>query len=254
MLDRNISRRRLITACATAVVLLATSARAQTIGDIVAERVQEIEREMNRRRMAGSPLPSEWFAERLAPGLDARQRRIAAFHLLQRIPYKLTAWNNDPDSLFSLGRGDCRHKSAAIRRLMRLLGYRAELVQLPFDWADLPIPRDVLSPLTETRGIHDAVEVVIDGERRLVDPTWDPPLGTVGFPVLEVWDGVSSTPFITPRATTIVRAGDIPEGRSIYDQFKIAWPKREKTLAYNRAFNDWSDQVRARAVAIAESR
>jgi hypothetical protein len=184
------------------------------------------------------------LAEELSRGISSRDSRIAAFHLVQRVPYKLTKWEGDPDSLFVLGRGDCRHKSAATRRLMRLLGYPVDAVKVPFDWADLPIPERVLARLSETRGIHDAVEVIIDGQRRLVDPTWDPALGAISFPTIPLWDGVSSTPLITSRATIIVRTGDLPQGRNLYDHFNISWPVREKTLAFNKAFNEWSDSLR----------
>ncbi len=254
MYVKQMSRRGFLGLAGAAMALSATGAYGQTRSEAAMTRVIEVESGMRDRRNAGRPLPAEWFAEELSRGLSPRDSRIAAFHLVQRVPYKLSSWTGDPDSLFTLGRGDCRHKSAATRRLMRLLGYQANAVQLPFDWADLPIPESVLAPLSETRGIHDAVEVVIDGERRLVDPTWDPALGTVGFPTLALWDGVSATPFITPRATVIVRAGDVPQGRNLFDHFKIGWPVRENTLAFNRAFNAWSDEIRARAQPLAELR
>ncbi len=245
------NRRQFLGLAGAAVTLSATWAYGQ-VG--IEDRVIAVEGEMISRRSAGRPLPSEWFAEELSRGLSLRDSSIAAFHLVQRVPYKLSSWTGDPDSLFTLGQGDCRHKSAAIRRLMRLLGYQASPVQIPFDWADLPIPENVLALLSETRGIHDAVEVVIDGQKRLVDPTWDPALGSVGFPIARSWDGVSSTPFVTSRANIIVRAGDVPQGRSLYDHFRIAWPVREKTLAFNRAFNAWSDELRASAQPLANAR
>lgn len=215
-------------------------------GDVVMARVRQTENRIAERLASGLAIPAEWTSQALADGLDERQRRQAAFYLVQRVPYKLTAWTGDPDSLFTLQRGDCRHKSAALRRLYRAWGLQTVAVRVPFDWADLPIPGSVLSPLDETRGIHDAIEVRIDGRAVLVDATWDAALGSIGFPMTGNWDGISPTLAVTQNADIIVRPNDVPDGTNLYDRFGIAWPVREKTLAFNRAFNAWSDEVRDR--------
>ncbi|MER9953085.1 transglutaminase family protein [Mesorhizobium sp. M0047] len=232
---------------AGATALVANKAAAQeATASTVAARVAEAEQQIVRRRAGGDSIPAEWVVERLGVGLSKRDRHIAAFHIVRNVPYKLTAWKGDPDSLFTLGRGDCRHKSAAFLRLMRAWDFHARPVQVPFDWADLPVPRSVLQPLLETRGIHDSVEVRIDGAMALVDPTWDPPLGAAGFPVLADWDGIGPTLGITSKADTIVRRGDVEAGTDLYSYFGINWPERDRTLAFNRALNAWTDEVRAR--------
>lgn len=99
--------------------------------------------------------------------------------------------------------------------------------------------------LTDTRGFHDTVELTLDGQRIIVDPTWDPALAAAGFPVMPAWDGVSSTAPVTIGQLTAIRPGDVPEGVSLYDHFGLRWPVREQTLAFNRAFNAWSDTFRA---------
>ncbi|ODT74926.1 MAG: hypothetical protein ABS76_35640 [Pelagibacterium sp. SCN 64-44] len=205
--------------------------------------VLETEAAIAARRNAGQPVTAGWVIDRLAP-LDERLRRIAVFELVRRVPYKLSGWTGDPDSLFNLGRGDCRHKEAACRRLLGRLGLQVVHIRVLFDWADLPIPREILAPLTDTRGFHDTVEMTLDGNRVVVDPTWDPPLAAAGFPVLPAWDGVSATPPVTNGALTIVRPGDIPGDVNLYEHFSVRWPVRERTLEFNRAFNAWSDGYR----------
>ena len=209
-------------------------------------RVAELEREMATLRAEGKPISTGWVAGKLEAGLTDRDRRVAAFKIVQNLPYRLTAWTGDPDSLFANGRGDCRHKSAALLRLMRARKFDARPIQLPFDWADLPIPKAVLAPLAETRGFHDTVEVRINGKMTLVDPTWDPVLAKAGFPFLANWDGIESTPAITPRANGVIRQGDFKAGTDLYAHFGIRWPERARTLAFNRAFNAWTDELRAR--------
>lgn len=169
-------RRAFILGLASAAMLSRLSARE---APVTSQRVEILERELAARRDAGRPLTARWINEALGSDLDHLERRISTFELVRNVPYKLTGWKGHPDSLFNLGQGDCRHKSAAMIRLTRDAGGQARPIQVPFDWADLPIPPGVLSPLSETRGINDSVEVEIGGRWVLVDPTWDVPPGKV---------------------------------------------------------------------------
>lgn len=227
-----------------AAALLAAIRPAFAQGDF-ASTVLAVETQLTARRSAGQAITVDWLIASLG-SMDDRLLRIAAFELVRRVPYKLSSWTGDPESLFNAGRGDCRHKEAAARRFLSRLGYRAVHIQVLFDWADLPIPGDILGNLNDTRGFHDTVEWVdSDGRRVLVDPTWDPALAAAGFPVLPAWDGVSSTMPVTNGTLTAILPGDIPEGVSLYDHFGLRWPVRERTLAFNRAFNAWSDTFRS---------
>lgn len=233
-----------------AVALVTGRGHARSTAVTVGERVAALENEIARRRRTGTAISGNWLALQLEQGLTTRERRIAAFRIIQNIPYKLTPWKGDPDSLLTLGQGDCRHKSAALLSVLRALKVEASPVKVPFDWADLPIPPNVLGHLLETRGIHDAVEARIDGKVVLVDPTWDPALKSVGFPVLSDWDGVGATLPITPNANIVVRAGELKAGTDLFAHFGIAWPQRQRTQAFNRALNAWTDEVRAGASAV----
>jgi transglutaminase-like putative cysteine protease len=215
----------------------------QSIAQDIASRVAEVQAEIVARRAGKRPITASWVASRLGDGLTERERRGAAFLLVQSIPYKLTAWSGDADSLFVLGRGDCRHKAGGLLRLLKAWKMEARPIQVPFDWADLPIPADVMKPLKETRGVHDSVEVKIEGQYVLVDATWDPALGGAGFPVLNGWDGISPTLPITPKADVVIRPGDLKAGTNVFAYLGIK-PERERTLQFNRSFNAWSDDVR----------
>jgi len=85
---------------------------------------------------------------------------------------------------------------------------------------------------------------VVDGVSIIVDPTWDPALAAAGFPILPAWDGVSPTAPVTNGSLTVIRPGDVPNGANLYEHFGIRWPVRERTLAFNRAFNAWTDTFR----------
>lgn len=239
------NRRNFLSGVLAAAAMPQRAGAQRPTGD-VAGRVALVANEIARRHAAKSAISTEWVASALEEGLSPRDRRIAAFRLIQDIPYKLTAWKGDPDSLFKLERGDYRHKSAALRRIFRIWKLEARAIQVRFDWADLPIPADVLKPLLETRGIHDSVEVTIDGRFVLADATWDPALASAGFPVLTDWDGNSPTLPDTSNANIVARPGDLKPGANIFNHFGIKWPQRDRTLVFNRTFNTWTDKVRAR--------
>ncbi|MGT2467836.1 hypothetical protein ACVOMV_27770 (plasmid) [Mesorhizobium atlanticum] len=145
------------------MALAPANAMANNHASGLAGRIAEVEREMIAQRTGGKSVSTAWIAQRLGEELTEGDKRIAAFTLVRNVPYRLTAWTGDPDSLFVNERGDCRHKSAALLRIMRVWKFDAEPVRVLFDWADLPIPKAVLQPLAETRGFHDTVEVRING-------------------------------------------------------------------------------------------
>lgn len=225
--------------------ILAGIARSATAATDPYARVAIAEQVIAAANGAGKPVPASVVLNALGSDLAPHEKRIAIFELVRRVPYKLTAWKGDPESLFSLGRGDCRHKAAAARHLLRKAGFEAEHRIVTFDWADLPVPRSMLSLLTDTRSFHDTVYVSVSGKWLLFDATWDPALARIGFPVLTSWDGISSTSAVTAGEVEIVRVGEIPKGSNMYEHFGIRWPNRERTLSFNRNFNAWSDRARA---------
>lgn len=213
-------------------------------------RISSAERKL--AQMVGKPVSPDFVLSALGTDLSPPEKRIAIFELVRRVPYKLTAWSGDPDSLFSLGRGDCRHKAAAATRLLRKAGFKADQVLVAFNWADLPIPRDMLDLLTDTRSFHDTVHVSIDGRPTLFDATWDPALGLAGFPVMASWDGSRSTLPVTKGDIKLVNRAEIPKNSSLYEHFGFRWPKRERTLAFNRRFNAWTDAIRQGRLAASQ--
>ena len=181
-----------------------------------------------------------WIAHPLSPTETA----ICVFELVRRCPYQLGRWTGDPDSLFSAGFGDCRHKAAAQRRLLALKGVSSRHIQVLFNWADLPISAEILSILPETRGFHDTVELTLPGGPILSDATWDPALAKAGFPIMPSWDGIAATSGVTDGVLTTIREGDFPGGVNLYDHFGLRWPERSKTLEFNAALNAWMQEIR----------
>ncbi|WP_422367490.1 hypothetical protein [Pelagibius sp.] len=205
--------------------------------------VQRIASGMAGRRSANLPVPVDWVVSQLAD-LDPEVQRIIAFHLVQSAPYRLLPWTGDPDSLFTVGRGDCRHKTYAQMRLFAGIGIRVRHVKIGFDWADLPIPLEILNILAETRGVHDTVELILEDRAAIVDATWDSALSAAGFPVSARWDGFSPTQPVTRGNIRIVYKEALPSGISAYDLLGVPWPDRARTRAFNLALNAWLDDLR----------
>lgn len=236
--------------CFSGFIALGVATRRASAAIDVVERVLIAESAIAKRIATTNAVSAEFVLASLGADMGPVETRIAIFELVRRVPYKLTSWTGDPMSLFSLQRGDCRHKATAANQLLRKSSFRSDHRVVTFDWADLPIPPEILALLTDTRSFHDTVYVNIDGRQVLFDATWDPALGLAGFPVTNAWDGNTSTAAITQGKTQIVRQNDIPKGSNMYEHFGVKWPNREKTLAFNRSFNAWSDGVRARGPGI----
>ena len=208
--------------------------------------IEEMEQEIATRRASGRPVTCDWVVE-LIGQRPAVEVAICVFELVRRIPYRLGRWSGDPDSLFNLGAGDCRHKAAAQRRTMSRAGLSVRPVKVLFNWADLPIPSEILSILSETRGFHDTVEVNVSERWMLADATWDPPLARVGFPVMASWGGMTPTLGVTEGALQIFREGGLPADANPYDYFGVRWPERARTNEFNTALNAWMQSVREAA-------
>ena len=229
-------RRGFVTGLATASLApLAPPLRAQSRP---APDVGQIITALNARQRAGQATPADWVAQQVTL-LPQAQRAPAAFAVVQSVPYRISRWTGDPDSLFSLGRGDCRHKAFGQMRLFKALGLRVRHVKTRFDWADLPIPQTALKELKSTLGVHDSVAVQTAQGWTIVDATWDPTLARLGFPVAPTWDGSSATPPLTRGALQSLFVDEMPKGSNPYELLSVPWPIRARTQAFNRALNRW---------------
>lgn len=206
--------------------------------------VEQIIAALKARQLAKQATPADWVALQLKQ-LPEAERASAAFAVVQSVPYRISRWTGDPDSLFGMGRGDCRHKAFGQMRLFKALGLRVRHVKTRFDWADLPIPAPVLNNLSVTLGVHDSVAVQTGADWVIVDATWDPKLARLGFPVAGSWDGRSQTRPITQGSLRSIFADEMPKGTNPYELLSVPWPIRSRTQAFSRALNGWLNQKTA---------
>ena len=113
--------------------------------------------------------------------------------------------------------------------------FEAYKIKTIFDWKDLPIPKEILNILknSTTRQPHDLIEVKLSQyNKSYIDPTWNPELEALGFPVTTEWEGKGSTKQITREPLEYFESDNFnPENHEIitdkeeYDKFAQALNK-----------------------------
>lgn len=125
---------------------------------------------------------------------ESKRREIGClFEKVQKVPYYLLK-HRDSRRLFSLNKGCCAEKAIWLGNKFKSLGLPVEYFLIEFRWEELPVPEDILKLKEEGPGYHLAMKAEIDGGWVWADPTWDPALEKLGFPVTKDWDGKSDTP------------------------------------------------------------
>jgi len=184
--------------------------------------------------------------------LSPIESRIKIFEKIRDIPYAVIPEFIDPErgpvGILTKNNGSCSPKHFLLGIMYRKLEIPIKYVSYPFYWGEL----DADAPLNVRKlademplGYHVACKAYINERWMLIDATWDPPLKRVGFPVNEVWDGVSDTINAVKSHEEIVHENE--HERMEYLNTKTAWYReKEKTLSnefYNK-FNNWLEEVR----------
>ena len=165
---------------------------------------------------------------------------IKTFYKVQKIPYKVCQFEEDKINE-NLMRGDCRHKSYLLKKLLLEKGYEAKIIKVVFDWKDLSIPKKILDILkkSSTVWIHDAVSVKVHGDYILLDPTWNPELEKKGFPITKEWNGLEDTKQVTEGEITFIKEKEFEKNKEeILKKYKIHIDKGE-ALRFVDALNKW---------------
>lgn len=201
---------------------------------------------MNKGKKPGDEIPwnNKSIIKNLTEGLSPVEARKRIFEFVQSFPYGVRKFTpKGGTELYDEEGGDCRHKSDALYNLFKEMGYEVRRLDVAFDWADLPIPKEILAEKKKsgTRAFHDAIEMKIDGKWVYVDPTWNQELKAKGFPVA-TWDGVRATREVTTGPVKKIPAGTFKTFEEYLKAEKIPWPVRSETDAFNKKLNTWLSQ------------
>jgi hypothetical protein len=136
----------------------------------------------------------EWTA-----GKSGREAMIAIYYKIRDIPYGILPELNDPTNylrILETNMGSCTPKHLLMCNMYQRLGFNVLYAVYPYRWAEFEelYPKELWKlALKMAPASHLACKVEINGRYVLVDATVDPPLGRIGLPVNESWDGESDT-------------------------------------------------------------
>ena len=163
---------------------------------------------------------------------------IEIFEKVQKIPYRVCKYDENKINE-NLERGDCRHKHFLLKKLLEQKGFKVKEMKVIFNWADLPIPQEILEILkSETIWDHGSLKVQIDNKWIKVDCTWDLALAKAGFPITKDWDGISDTQQVTEGKLDFYDSDDY-----VRNEKEIKIVKRE-AYDFAEALNDWMEGLR----------
>ena len=94
----------------------------------------------------------------------------------------------------------CTGKHKKFFEILKKDGYDVRWRVCVFKWSNLSLPENLLIIPHDDSSTHAYLEVMINGDWKKVDATWDKPLKNI-LPVNE-WDGVSNTKIAVPVIST----------------------------------------------------
>lgn len=184
--------------------------------------------------------------------LSPEESRVEVFNKIRNIPYfidaEMISLEKGPRKMLKCNGGSCTPKHYLLGMMYDRIGLQVRYCTYSFWWRDQKVDysekvQDLADKLPLT--YHLACEVLIEGSWILVDATWDLPLGKVGFPVNEQWNGKSDTLLaVTPEekitcATLRERDEDFIGKMSLYTSGeKLALSR------FSKGFNRWLEEVR----------
>ena len=137
----------------------------------------------------------EWTA-----GQSPHQAMMTVFYKIRDIPYGILPELNSPSQylrILETNIGSCTPKHLLMCNMFLRLGLDVLYTVYPYRWAEFEelYPPDLWKLAQKMAPVnHLACRVYMEDRYVLVDATVDPPLGRIGLPFAQSWDGKSDTP------------------------------------------------------------
>ena len=134
----------------------------------------------------------------------------------------------------------CAGKHKKFLEILKKDGYDVRWRVCTFKWSTMSLPENLLTVPHDDNSTHVYLEVMVGGEWKKVDATWDKPLENI-LPVNE-WDGLSDTKIAVPVISTYSpeESFSIMEGESK----EIVEADLEVNGSFYKALNAWLEEVR----------
>lgn len=159
---------------------------------------------------------------------------VDIFNKVRDIPYRIPLTSIEEDHC-------CSGKAKQLKQVLEQAGYQTRYCVCEFRWSDIPLPDEVSKISHEDLMTHVYLEVKINSNWIIVDPTWDSGIKSI-LPVNE-WDGKSNTRVAVPVLETY------GSGKSL----EIVESEDKETIEadfakngeFYKAFNSWLEEVRS---------
>ncbi len=140
----------------------------------------------------------------------------------------------------------CTGKNGQLKKALEAMGIEVRWRVCAFKWSDIPLPKEVADVPHGDNCTHAYLEVLVAGEWKKVDATWDKPLRGI-LPVSD-WDGISDTAVAVPCL----------ELYSLEDSAKVIADEVPEVIAadlvvngkFYEAFNNWLETERLNGVKV----
>lgn len=177
--------------------------------------------------------------------MRGKELLVRIFSFVRDIPYRVSEFDSGKNICresvhVGIKKGDCRHKTLLLYNLLLERNFNVSRVKVIFDWADLPIPNEILGILEKTGTVwsHDAIKLNENEHYFMyIDPTWNVELGEVGFPVTKTWDGEGPTKQVT--------CGDLEyfDYEGFRNEDHGIFIDKDEAIQFGAALNEWLDSI-----------
>lgn len=134
----------------------------------------------------------------------------------------------------------CTGKHKKLFEILKKDGHDVRWRVCTFKWSDMSLPENLMAIPHDDNSTHAYLEIMIDGDWKKVDATWDKQLKNI-LPV-NGWDGMSDTKIAVP----VISTHSPEESLSIMknENKEILEADLKINGSFYQAFNNWLEEIR----------
>jgi len=159
---------------------------------------------------------------------------IKEFEKVRDIPYRIALSPSETSN-------DCLGKANLLFKIFEKYGYKVRYRICKIKWINLNLPNEITKIPHDDNCSHAYLEVEIDEDWKIIDPTWDKGLKNIFL--INEWDGKSNTKLAIPSIETLTPEESLKHLKYITTLEGIESDLKENGEFY-KAFNDWLEMLR----------
>jgi len=163
-----------------------------------------------------------------------KEEIIKEFEKIRDIPYRIALSPEESSD-------DCLGKANRLFNVLKKYGYEVRYRICKIKWSTISLPKEIAALPHSDDCSHAYLEVNIEGEWKIIDPTWDKGLKNI-FHVNE-WDGKSDNELAIASLGYLSPEESINHIKNITTREAILSDLNESAEFY-RALNNWLEKCR----------